>query len=568
MVFFTCSNCGDSVKKPAVAKHLQTKCRIRDLALTCMDCLKEFRGNEYEAHTKCLSEKERYSAKGNSAQRAQDKGEKKQKTWHECMQMVLKKPTLKPDERDLIRSISKYDNVPRKKAKFVNFLTHAFKQYTNRTELIERVWNEIELVFKEVSTSINEANKQLQKQAKPEPKQPKPDPSATSKQVKAETKQSKQDTNKPAKQEGKQTKQESKQSKADQKSQKGEAKTQKQSKEPKQQQQQQQQQQQKQSKGDGKQQKQDPKNAAKGTAKTDEGSAKDKKRKRTAEEPVEVNADAGKTDKQKKKKQKSTDEKKVDKVEGNDDDVDMFDACDEPTTEKINRKRKADELSQTESNNSVADQGESGMKKKKKKNEKSSESQVTGSEAPKSEESAKSKKKSKATGGGGGGSGGSGNTESKGASEKQKSGGGDANAVKKEKKPKKSENKENISDKQGGGGSEKPAKAAVKTKVDQQGEGEKAAPKPKKVKTESAAAPQGKTEGADHFDWKATILQVLNQDGKNNRIQLQKLQKKVLQLHCQVLNCENSDKKKSKFMKKLKEMQEVTMDKDFVVLKS
>lgn len=69
------------------------------------------------------------------------------------MQMVLKKPTLKPDERDLIRSISKYDNVPRKKAKFVNFLTHAFKQYTNRTELIERVWNEIELVFKEVSTS-------------------------------------------------------------------------------------------------------------------------------------------------------------------------------------------------------------------------------------------------------------------------------------------------------------------------------------------------------------------------------------------------------------------------------
>lgn len=80
-------------------------------------------------------------------------GEKKQQAWQTCMQTVLKKPNLKPDEKDLIRAISKYDNVPRKKSKFVNFLTNAFRQYSNKKELIERVWEEIESVYKETTIS-------------------------------------------------------------------------------------------------------------------------------------------------------------------------------------------------------------------------------------------------------------------------------------------------------------------------------------------------------------------------------------------------------------------------------
>ena len=227
----------------------------------------------------------------------------------------------------------------------------------------------------------------------------------------------------------------------------------------------------------------------------------------------------------------------------------------ESAVEKINRKRKADDSCQTESNDFVPDQGEAGMKKKKKKQEKSSENQSsTGNQGTaKDEGSAGGKRVKKAA-----------TPDAKPSEDKVKAAaGGDATAAKKEKKPKKSENKENIAEKQ-----EPPPKTASKQSVkppksnnDQQGEGEKVASKPKKVKTDAASS-------QENFDWKATIMNVLQQDAKDSRIQLQKLQKKVLKLHSQAMNCENSDKKKSKFMQKLKEIPSIVMDNDFVVLKS
>ncbi|KAI8423113.1 hypothetical protein MSG28_014196 [Choristoneura fumiferana] len=64
MVVFTCGHCGESVQKPKVEKHYMTKCRNRAYNLSCMDCFKDFLGNDYEAHTKCITEEERYSGKG------------------------------------------------------------------------------------------------------------------------------------------------------------------------------------------------------------------------------------------------------------------------------------------------------------------------------------------------------------------------------------------------------------------------------------------------------------------------------------------------------------------------
>lgn len=69
------------------------------------------------------------------------------------MQIVLKKPSLTSEEKDLIKTISKYKNVPRKKTKFVNFLIHAFRQYANKSDLVERIWDEVEGVFKELTNS-------------------------------------------------------------------------------------------------------------------------------------------------------------------------------------------------------------------------------------------------------------------------------------------------------------------------------------------------------------------------------------------------------------------------------
>lgn len=52
MVVFTCGACGDTVKKPKVAQHYQTKC-TNCWVLTCMDCGKDFEGEAYQSHTRC-----------------------------------------------------------------------------------------------------------------------------------------------------------------------------------------------------------------------------------------------------------------------------------------------------------------------------------------------------------------------------------------------------------------------------------------------------------------------------------------------------------------------------------
>ena len=49
MVVFICGNCGESVKKAAVDKHCQTKCR-NCRTLSCIDCGKDFPGETYRSH--------------------------------------------------------------------------------------------------------------------------------------------------------------------------------------------------------------------------------------------------------------------------------------------------------------------------------------------------------------------------------------------------------------------------------------------------------------------------------------------------------------------------------------
>ncbi|RVE48246.1 hypothetical protein evm_007103 [Chilo suppressalis] len=87
MVVFTCGHCGESVQKPKVEKHYLTKCRNRNPNLSCMDCFKDFFGQDYESHIKCITEEERYSGKGFTAK--EKKGEKKQTAWVEMLQSVL-----------------------------------------------------------------------------------------------------------------------------------------------------------------------------------------------------------------------------------------------------------------------------------------------------------------------------------------------------------------------------------------------------------------------------------------------------------------------------------------------
>ncbi|XP_032523506.2 cell growth-regulating nucleolar protein [Danaus plexippus] len=149
MVVFTCGHCGESVQKPKVEKHYMTKCRNRNPNLSCMDCFKDFLGTDYEAHTKCITEEERYSGKGFTAK--EKKGEKKQNAWVEMLQSVLDEQ--KNASRNVLRiieTISKHNNTPRKKPKFINFVKNVCGLKTNPKD-IDQAWDLISVKLSALS---------------------------------------------------------------------------------------------------------------------------------------------------------------------------------------------------------------------------------------------------------------------------------------------------------------------------------------------------------------------------------------------------------------------------------
>lgn len=148
MVVFTCNNCGDSLQKPKVAKHYQFACRHNPVDLTCVDCHKDFRGDEYVKHTKCITEDERYGGKGFTLKASANKGERKQQEWINVVQNLLNTSTnLTGAERNILNTLSRHENIPRKKAKFLNFIRSVFGHRVNMP-VIESLWTKMEDSFK------------------------------------------------------------------------------------------------------------------------------------------------------------------------------------------------------------------------------------------------------------------------------------------------------------------------------------------------------------------------------------------------------------------------------------
>ncbi|CAH2097004.1 unnamed protein product [Euphydryas editha] len=156
MVVFTCGHCGESVQKPKVEKHYLTKCRNKNPNLSCMDCFKDFLGNDYEAHIKCITEEERYSGKGFTPK--EKKGEKKQNAWVEMLQSVLdEQKNVSSNVLRIIETIGKHNNTPRKKPKFINFVKNVCGQKTNPKD-IDQAWDLISVKLNELS-NLNAQNK-------------------------------------------------------------------------------------------------------------------------------------------------------------------------------------------------------------------------------------------------------------------------------------------------------------------------------------------------------------------------------------------------------------------------
>ncbi|XP_066255997.1 cell growth-regulating nucleolar protein [Euwallacea similis] len=157
MVVFTCNHCGESLHKPKVEKHYQFQCRNYKY-LSCVDCLKDFRNDEYNVHTKCLTEDERYAAKGTYKNGLVKKGDVKQESWLEMIKSICDfEKNLKPSIRHLLETISQYSNVPRKKAKFLNFIKSSSGNRANMRE-VEEVWDIIEKYKNQKDSTKNVEN--------------------------------------------------------------------------------------------------------------------------------------------------------------------------------------------------------------------------------------------------------------------------------------------------------------------------------------------------------------------------------------------------------------------------
>lgn len=168
MVFFTCNNCGESVKKPSVEKHYNTKCNNRPINVSCMDCQKDFHGEEYVAHTKCISELEKYSGKNYVAKEAQNSGQKKQESWMDIVRSILDSTeyNLTPQTRNIFQRLQNHDNVPRKKAKFQNFVANCMRIPAKQAEPVWAVLEKELENMKKIRQEELAAAKKAQEEAK------------------------------------------------------------------------------------------------------------------------------------------------------------------------------------------------------------------------------------------------------------------------------------------------------------------------------------------------------------------------------------------------------------------
>ncbi|NXB17841.1 LYAR protein, partial [Rhagologus leucostigma] len=145
MVVFTCDACGEAVKKAQVEKHVNI-CRNCQ-CLSCMDCGKDFWGDDYKEHVKCVSEDQKYGGKGFEAKT--NKGDAKQQEWIQKIHEVMKKPNISPKVRNILEQMRTFDNIPRKKVKFQNWIKNSLRIHDSTLQ--DQVWD----VFSEATRNVS-----------------------------------------------------------------------------------------------------------------------------------------------------------------------------------------------------------------------------------------------------------------------------------------------------------------------------------------------------------------------------------------------------------------------------
>ncbi|OTF76491.1 LYAR-type C2HC zinc finger containing protein [Euroglyphus maynei] len=154
MVFFTCNQCGDSLKKNKVDQHFQI---CSTTTITCMDCFKDFRLNNYNSHNECITEDQKYG--GPNSKQQDYKGKNKQNEWIMKIKSLVQQNSYPKEINSILNALIKYENIPRKKTKFVNFIRNSFR--IRNENLVDKIWS----IFEE---AIKNRNSNHQSNGKPQ----------------------------------------------------------------------------------------------------------------------------------------------------------------------------------------------------------------------------------------------------------------------------------------------------------------------------------------------------------------------------------------------------------------
>lgn len=163
MVFFSCDGCGDSFKKNQVEKHRQ-RCKMSQ-NITCIDCQKAFSGNDYNSHTSCISESEKYGGKNYKPKPNENKGGLKQNVWTEEIRKAITTENLEPNIKIILQKVAELPNTPRKEKKFGNFLANlGYKE----KKTVDEVWAVLQRIQKkqwaeQKPNSPTKGNKEINK---------------------------------------------------------------------------------------------------------------------------------------------------------------------------------------------------------------------------------------------------------------------------------------------------------------------------------------------------------------------------------------------------------------------
>ena len=142
MVWFDCE-CGESLKKPSVAKHFMHK---RCSRVSCVDCSVTFEGNDFELHTKCISEAQKYMGKLYQADSKQEGA--KQDDWIISVSKAL--GAYKGLLSHYVERLQQYDNIPRKQRAFENFVANSLN-LKREPSTVTKLWQIVEQCLKKNS---------------------------------------------------------------------------------------------------------------------------------------------------------------------------------------------------------------------------------------------------------------------------------------------------------------------------------------------------------------------------------------------------------------------------------